>query len=87
MRDGINTIALGVGIITFIMVVVFEKASTSGWYKQNLFIFIYLFKAESQSITEKKHTQKKQNKIKQQKLHRMIQIQKFKNLFQTFKKI
>ena len=52
-----------------------------------LFIFIYLFKADSRSITEKKNTTKKQNKLKQQKLQRMIQIQKFKNLFQTFKKI
>ena len=43
-------------------------------------LFIYLFNSDSRFITEKKNTTtKKQNKIKQQKLHRMIQIQKFKN--------
>ena len=45
-----------------------------------ILFFIYLFNSDSRSITEKKNTTtKKQNKIKQQKLHRMIQIQKFKN--------
>ena len=38
-------------------------------------LFIYLFNSDPRSITEKKKT-KKQNKIKQQKLHRMIQIPK-----------
>ena len=44
------------------------------------YLFIYLFNSDPRSITEKKnkktHQQKKQNKIKQQNLHRMIQIPK-----------
>ena len=58
----------------------YKKKAGAGIFYFYLFYLFSIYLIQTPVHNRKKNTPtKKQNKIKQQKLHRMIQIQKFKN--------